>query len=90
VRVRFGHRRTLAAIEADLPTVPVEIVGDEATDDAGQIERVLTQHAENAHRAAPSDSERLGVIEQLNAFGMSAAQIAKRTKSNARRSTTLS
>jgi ParB family transcriptional regulator, chromosome partitioning protein len=46
VRVRFGHRRTLAAIEADLATVPVEIVGDEATDDAGQIERILTQHAE--------------------------------------------
>ena len=80
IRVRFGHRRTLAAIEADLLTVPVEIVGDEATDDAGQIERILTQHAENAHRTALSDSERLGVVEQLNAFGMSAAQIAKRTK----------
>jgi ParB family chromosome partitioning protein len=25
VRVRFGHRRTLAAIEADLATVPVEV-----------------------------------------------------------------
>jgi ParB family transcriptional regulator, chromosome partitioning protein len=80
VRVRFGHRRTLAAIEADLATVPVEIVGDEATDDAGQIERIVTQHAENAHRAALSDSEQLGVVEQLNAFGMSAAQIGKRTK----------
>jgi ParB family chromosome partitioning protein len=80
VRVRFGHRRTLAAVEADLATVPVEIVGDEGTDDAGQIERILTQHAENAHRTALSDSERIGVVEQLNAFGMSAAQIAKRTK----------
>ena len=50
--MRFGHRRTLAAIEADLATVPVEIVGDEATDDAAQMERILTQHAENAHRAA--------------------------------------
>jgi ParB family chromosome partitioning protein len=28
VRVRFGHRRTLAAMDADLATVPVEIVGD--------------------------------------------------------------
>ena len=80
MRVRFGHRRTLAAIEADLATVPVEIVGDEATDDAGEIERILTQHAENAHRTALTDSEQLGVIEQLDAFGMSAAQIAKRTK----------
>jgi ParB/RepB/Spo0J family partition protein len=80
VRVRFGHRRTLAAIEADLATVPVEIIGDEGIDDAGQIERILTQHAENAHRAALTDSEQLGVVEQLSAFGMSAAQIAKRTK----------
>jgi ParB family chromosome partitioning protein len=80
VRVRFGHRRTLAAIEAELATVPVEIVGDEATDDAAQIERILTQHAENAHRAALTSSEQLGVVEQLSAFGMSAAQIAKRTK----------
>jgi ParB family transcriptional regulator, chromosome partitioning protein len=80
VRVRFGHRRTLAAIEAGLATVPVEIVGDDATDDAAQIERILTQHAENAHRAALTGSEQLGVVEQLCAFGMSAAQIAKRTK----------
>ncbi|HEY6686122.1 MAG TPA: ParB N-terminal domain-containing protein [Propionibacteriaceae bacterium] len=80
VRVRFGHRRTLAAIEADLATVPVEIVGDEATDDAGQIERILTHHAENAHRAPLLQIDQLGVVEQLNAFGLSAAQIAKRTK----------
>jgi ParB family chromosome partitioning protein len=80
VRVRFGHRRTLAAIEAELATVPVEIIGDEATDDAAQIERILTQHAENAHRAALTGRQQLGVVEQLNAFGRSAAQIAKRTK----------
>jgi ParB family chromosome partitioning protein len=60
--------------------VPVEIVGDEATDDAAQIERILTQHAENSHRAPLTSSEQLGVVEQLSAFGMSAAQIAKRTK----------
>jgi ParB family chromosome partitioning protein len=65
VRVRFGHRRTLAAIEADLARVPVEIVGDEATDDAGQIERILTQHAENAHRAPLLEIEQLGVVEKI-------------------------
>jgi ParB family chromosome partitioning protein len=80
VRVRFGHRRTLAAIEADLATVPVEIVGDEGTDDAGQIERILTQHAENTHRSPLLQNEQIGVVEQLSAFGLSAAQIAKRTK----------
>jgi hypothetical protein len=36
--------------------VPVEVVGDEATHDAAQIERILSQHAENAHRAAPRAS----------------------------------
>jgi hypothetical protein len=32
--------------------VPVEVVGDEASHDAAQIEHILSQHAENAHRAA--------------------------------------
>jgi AAA domain/Abortive infection C-terminus len=45
-----------------------------------QPERILTQHAGNAHRAALTDSEQLGVVEQLSAFGMSAAQITKGTK----------
>jgi ParB family chromosome partitioning protein len=80
VRVRFGHRRTLAAIEAGLSTVPVDVVGDEATDDAGQIDRILTQHAENAHRAGLTEAEHLGVVQQLQAFGLSAAQIAKRAR----------
>jgi ParB family chromosome partitioning protein len=35
VRVRMGHRRTLAAIEADVPTVPVVIASNESTDDVG-------------------------------------------------------
>jgi ParB family chromosome partitioning protein len=30
VRVRFGHRRVLAAIEAERPTVPVIVAADEA------------------------------------------------------------
>lgn len=51
VRVRAGHRRTQAAIAAGLPTVPV-VVADESTDDAGTVERLLDQWAENEHRAA--------------------------------------
>lgn len=80
VRVRYGHRRTLAAIEAQLPTVPVLIVADEATDDAGQVERLVTQWAENEHRAGLTKAEQADVIGQLSAFGVSPAQIAKRTK----------
>ena len=79
VRVRFGHRRTLAAIGADLATIPVEIVGDESTDDAGQIECILTRHAENAPgRRSPQRAARRRRAAQC--VRMSAAQIAKRTK----------
>jgi ParB family chromosome partitioning protein len=80
VRVRFGHRRTLAAIEAGLPTVPVDIVGDEATDDAGQIDRIFKQHAENVHRQGLTAGEKVAVVAQLSAFGVKAADITKKTR----------
>jgi ParB family chromosome partitioning protein len=80
VRVRFGHRRTLAAIEAGLPTVPVEIVGDESTDDAGQIDRILGQYAENVHRSDLTAGEKVQVVAQLSAFGVKAGEITKKTR----------
>ncbi len=80
LRVRFGHRRTAAAIQAGLATVPVDVVGDEGSDDAAQMERVITQHAENAYRANLSVQDELNVVEQLSAFGLSASQINKRTR----------
>src|SRR4051812_47591901 len=48
---------------------------------AGQIERLVTQWAENEQRAGLTTAERVGVIAQLSAFGVSAAKIAKRTRS---------
>lgn len=80
LRVRFGHRRTLAALDAGLDTVPVLVVADEATDDTGQIERLVTQYAENEHRTGLTTAERLSVAAQLTAFGVTPAQIAKKTK----------
>jgi ParB-like chromosome segregation protein Spo0J len=80
VRVRFGHRRTLAAIEAGLPTVPVDIVGDEATDDEGHIERILGQYAENVHRSGLTTGEKIEVVAQLSAFGVKAGEITKKTR----------
>ncbi len=85
IRVRFGHRRTLAAIEADRPRVPVVVVADEDTDDAAHIERLVGQYAENQHRTGLTGAEQVGVIAQLSAFGVSAAQIAKRTKTARKR-----
>lgn len=80
IRVRMGHRRTLAAIEAGLETVPVRIVGDERTEDDAQIERILMQYDENEQRAGLTNAEKVGAVEQLAAFGLSANQIAKRSR----------
>ena len=77
VRVRYGHRRTLAAIDAGLTTVPVDVIGDEDDD---QVQRILTQWAENEHRAGLSTADQVSAIGQLAAFGLTAAQIAKRTR----------
>ncbi|MFY0408717.1 ParB/RepB/Spo0J family partition protein [Solicola sp. PLA-1-18] len=80
VRVRYGHRRTAAAVEAGLAVVPVIVVADEADDDAATIERLLSQYAENEHRTGLSNAERVGVVTQLSLLGMSPAKIAKRTQ----------
>jgi ParB family chromosome partitioning protein len=80
LRVETGHRRTLAAIEAGLATVPVLVVADERTDDAGTVERIVRQYAENEHRTGLTAVDRLGVVEQLSLLNVSAAQIAKRTR----------
>src|SRR4051794_4542841 len=80
LRVRYGHRRTLAAVEAGHAYVPVVVAANEATDDAAEVERLVGQYAENEHRSGLTAGERVDVFTQLRAFGVSAAQIAKRTK----------
>lgn len=80
VRVRLGHRRTLGAIKEQQPRVPVIVIGDERTDDAGQIERLFAQWDENEQRTGLRDGDKIVAVQQLSAFGVSAAQIKKRTK----------
>ena len=80
IRVRHGHRRTLAAVEAQRDTVPVVVVGDDGDTDADQVTRLLTQYAENTHRAGLTTSEQVGVFTQLAAFGLTPGQIARRTR----------
>jgi ParB family chromosome partitioning protein len=79
IRVRFGHRRTLAALQTSR-TVPVLVVADESTDDAATVERVIGQYAENTHRAGLTTAEQIGVVTTLVDLGVSAAQIHKRTR----------
>ncbi|RTL61551.1 MAG: hypothetical protein EKK42_34805 [Pseudonocardiaceae bacterium] len=84
--VRFGHRCTLAAIEAGRDSVPVYVLTPttvtedaEGVEMAGEVERVVEQLAENHHRAALTAAEDAAAFQQLEAFGLSPAQIAKRT-----------
>jgi ParB family chromosome partitioning protein len=84
VRVRYGHRRTLAAVHAARPSVPVVVIADEATDDDAQVQRIVGQWVENEHRTSLTVAERVGALAQLAAFGVSPAQIAKRTKTGRR------
>lgn len=51
LRVRYGHRRTLAAVETGHATVPVVITGE---DDADDVARIIAQWHENEHRAGLS------------------------------------
>lgn len=79
LRVRQGHRRTAAAVEAGLATVPVVVIDTDAEGDTEAIERLLTQHAENTHRAGLTVGEDANVAHQLSLLGLSATQIARRT-----------
>jgi ParB family chromosome partitioning protein len=66
VRVRYGNRRTLAAVEAGLTTVPVDVIGDEDDD---QIDRILTQWAENQVRSGLSTAG-VSIIPRLNGWAI--------------------
>lgn len=79
-RVRFGHRRAAAAIEAELETVPVIVRGEEYADDGAHIDRLVGQWVENEQRTGLTNAERVDTINQLAAFGVSAQQIVKQTK----------
>ncbi|MFC0713656.1 ParB/RepB/Spo0J family partition protein [Cellulomonas biazotea] len=84
LRVRAGQRRTLAAIEAGRDTIPVLVLdGDE-----DQVQRVVEQWSENHHRRALSVADDAAAFQQLSLLGLSAAQIAKRTKAKKSRVTT--
>lgn len=78
VTVRAGQRRTLAAREAGLPSVPVWVIDASTSDaDADTIDRLVTQISENDHRQALSTSDRVRGIQQMLDAGMSVTKAAK-------------
>lgn len=73
--VRAGQRRTLAAREAGLPTIPAYVVqADEQT-----AQRIIEQIIENDQREALTDADRAAAWQQLAFEGLTPAAIAKRT-----------
>ena len=75
LQVVTGQRRTLAAVEAGLPSVPVYLVDDIADEAA----RIVEQLGENHHRLGITQADDVAAIERLALFGWSPAKIAKRT-----------
>lgn len=78
--VRLGHRRTLAALKAKRPTVPVYVVDVDDTTDAGEISRIVSQRDENTLRAGLTAGDDLGVVEQLTLLGLSADEIVEQAR----------
>lgn len=79
VLVRHGARRTLAAIKAGVE-LPVWIVGDEATDDQGVIDRMFAQWHENRDRADLTALDETRMMAALFSMGVPAATMATRTR----------
>ncbi|MGI8665572.1 MAG: ParB/RepB/Spo0J family partition protein [Jatrophihabitans sp.] len=81
LRVRFGHRRTMAAIKTEQPLVPVVISGDEHDGtDTAVAERIVQQWHENEHRAGLRVADQVGAVAQLAAFGLTAGAIASQLR----------
>jgi ParB family chromosome partitioning protein len=81
VRVRYGHRRVLAAVQAGRTEVPVVVYTGALTDaTAAEVDRILGQHAENTHRENLTVGETIAAFGQLAALGVLAARIAHRSK----------
>lgn len=79
LRVLMGQRRTLAAVQAGRPTVPVYVVEVPDEEKAAKIARTVVQVVENVHRAGLSEVDQVAAAHQLSLLGLSAGQIARRT-----------
>ncbi|KAA1250757.1 nuclease [Mycobacterium simiae] len=79
LRVRAGQRRTLAAREAGLPTVPVYVrTAAEADETAQLVARVTEQIVENDQRRQLTDAQRARGIQQMIDAGVSIPRVAKK------------
>ena len=72
--VLYGQRRILAAVETGRTSVPAYVIN--CPED---VDRIIDQMAENDHREGINTADRIGGMKQLAAFGLTAAQIKRRT-----------
>lgn len=79
LRVLYGQRRTLAAVETGRPAVPVYVVDVPDGENAREAGRIVDQLIENDHRTDLRDAERATAFQQLSVLGLTASQIARRT-----------
>ncbi len=74
LKVRMGQRRTLAAQQTGIESIPVYI-----TEEGDEADRLIEQIIENDHRLALKQTERVVAYQQLlDMPGMSPTKIAKR------------
>lgn len=72
--VLYGQRRILAAARTGCTSVPAYVI-----DCPEDVDRIIDQMAENDHREGINTADRTGGMKQLAAFGLTAAQIKRRT-----------
>jgi len=79
VRVRNGQRRTLAAREVGLSSVPVYVLASTAADVSQEtIDRIVHQIVTNDHKRDLTDAQRARGIQQMIDAGISVTKVAKR------------
>ena len=79
VRVRNGQRRTLAAREAGLRTVPVYVLPASAADASTEIiDRIVHQIVTNDQKKDLTDAQRARGIQQMIDAGLSVTKVAKK------------
>lgn len=79
IRVRNGQRRTLAAREVGLSSVPVYVLPSTAADASQEtIDRIVHQIVTNDQKLDITDAQRARGIQQMIDAGMSVTKVAKR------------
>ena len=78
IRVRDGQRRTLAARDAGLASIPAHVTPDTATSDKERgIQRIEQQIAANDHRTDLTAGQRAAGIAEMLDLGATVTKVAK-------------